>query len=149
MPDLIFYRQGRVDGGIRTAIELDGDTIYERFDEGGPERNPVLLWYVDLRCKGAGLPHDPEGAKRWLLDHEELIRDGFARFAAEVEAGSDVELYPLQWSKFPQAPEGVELTIACATNRRNWALSISKLLEDVGSHWRELIEGLEAAEWVS
>lgn len=149
MHSLTFYRQGRADGGIRTGIELDGDTVFGQFEEGGPEPDPVLLWYVDLRCQGPGLPDDAHGAKRWLLDHEEIIRDGFLRWAAELEAGADVELYPLQWSHFSDVPRGVEMTIACATNRRIWALSIPKLLEDVAAHWRERIEELEPAEWVS
>ena len=29
MPDLTFYRQKRVDGGVRTGIDLDGVTVCE------------------------------------------------------------------------------------------------------------------------
>ena len=35
MPKLTFYRQGRADGAIRTGIELDDDTIFENYEEGG------------------------------------------------------------------------------------------------------------------
>jgi len=59
-----------------------------------------------------------------------------------------VDLYPLLWSKFSGVPKDVEMTIACATNRRIWALSVPKLLEDVAEHWRDRIEHLEPAEWV-
>jgi hypothetical protein len=149
MPKLTFYRQGRADGGFRTGIELDGETAFGRFEEGGPEPDPTLLWYVDLRCSGPGLPEEAEAARRWLLDHEETIRGGLSECASELEAGRDVELYPLLWDKFPDAPPGVAMTIACATNRRIWALSLPKLLEDVAAHWRERIERLEAAEWVA
>jgi hypothetical protein len=149
MPKLTFYRQGRADGAIRTGIELDEDTIFETYEASGSEVDPTLLWYIDLRCKGPGIPSDPQEAKHWLLDSEAIIRAGFSRCANEFEAGRDVELYPIFWSKFHELPEGVEITIACATNRRIWALSVPKLLEDVAEHWRERIEHLEPAEWVA
>lgn len=149
MPELTVYRQGRADGGIRTGIELDGDTIFSRFEDGGLEPDPTLLWYVDLRCKGPGVPGDAVEAKAWLLNLEELIRDGFTRWAAEIEAGADLEFYPLQWNRFTGVPGGVEMTIVCATNRRLWALSVPSLLMDVGTHWRERIEALDPAEWVA
>ncbi len=149
MPKLTFYRQGRADGAMRTGIELDEDTIFETYEDSGPEIDPTLLWYVDLRCKGPGIPSDPQEAKRWLLDHSEIIRDGFLRCASEFEAGRDVDAYPILWSNFSDLPRDVEMTIACATNRRIWALSIPKLLADVAEHWRERIEHLEPAEWVA
>ena len=40
MPNLTFYRQARIDGGIRTGIELDEDTVFEYFEEGGSEPDP-------------------------------------------------------------------------------------------------------------
>jgi hypothetical protein len=149
MPKLIFYRQGRVDAAIRTGIELDDDTIFERYEHGGPEADPTLLWYVDLRCKGPAVPSDPQEARQWLLDNEEVIRAGFSNCARDFEAGRDVDLYPLLWSKFSGVPKGVEMTIACATNRRFWAISVPQLLEDVADHWRERIEQMQPAEWVA
>lgn len=143
---LTFYRQARADGGIRTGIELDEDTIFERFEKGGREADPTLLWYVELRCKGRGLPAEPQEARRWLLDHEKLIVEGFSRCAAEFEAGRDIELYPLIWSKFHDTPKNTEMAIACATKNRPWALSIPRILGDIGSHWRERIEQLQPAE---
>jgi hypothetical protein len=148
MSKLTFYRQGRADGGIRTGIELDEDSIFGRFDEGGPEPDPTLLWYVDLRCEGPGLPYDPMEARQWLLDHDDLIRSGFIRCAADFEAGRDVDHYPLLWNNFSGGHDGVEMTIACATNRRRWSISIPTLLQDVAEHWRERIEELAPAEWV-
>jgi hypothetical protein len=149
MPKLTFYKQGRADGAIRTGIELDEDMIFERYQESGADVDPTLLWYVDLRCTGPGLPEDPQDSKQWLLDHEEIIREGFSRCASDFEAGRDVELYPILWSKFSEIPEDVEMMIVCATNRRIWALSIPKLLQDIADHWREQIEHLEPAYWVA
>jgi hypothetical protein len=149
MPKLTFYRQGRADGAIRTGIELDDETIFESYEESDQDVDPTLLWYVDLRCKGPAVPSDPQEAKQWLLDSEEIVREGFMRCAREFEAGRDVDLYPILWSRFSGVPKDVEMTIACATNRRIWALSVPKLLEDIALHWRERIEHLEPAEWVA
>lgn len=84
MAKLIFYRQKRYDNGIRTGLELDGDPIAERFEEGDKDRDPALIWYVDLCCEGPGVPDDPDLAERWLVDHSPLIRDGFCRFAEHL-----------------------------------------------------------------
>ena len=63
MPKLVFYRQKRYDGAIRTGLELDDDPIAEHYEEGSGERDPALLWFVDLRCKGPGIPGDPDDAE--------------------------------------------------------------------------------------
>jgi hypothetical protein len=149
MPKLTFYRQGRADGATRTGIELEDETIFESYEDSGPHRDPTLLWYVDLRCKGSAIPAEPQEARQWLLDNAEAIRAGFSRCALDFEAGRDIDLYPLLWSKFSGVPTGAELTIACATNRRIWAASVPKLFEDVAEHWRERIEQMEPAQWVA
>ena len=53
--ELSFYRQKRQDGGIRTAVTVDGDTVLHRFQPGEGASDPALLWYVDLRCAGRRL----------------------------------------------------------------------------------------------
>jgi len=62
MPTITFYRQARRDGGIRTGIEIDQNTVLMRFDRGRKESDPALLWCVDVRCSGARLPREPETA---------------------------------------------------------------------------------------
>jgi hypothetical protein len=149
MAKLTFYRQGRADGAIRTGIELDDEMIFECYEKSGSEVDPTLLWYMDLRCKGSAVPSEAQEARQWLLDHEDVIRAGFLRCAHDFEAGRDVDLCPLLWSEFSGIPDHVGMTIACATNRRIWALSVPKLLEDVAVHWRERIEQMAPAEWVA
>ena len=34
MTTINFYRQARVDGGKRTGVEIDGETVLERFESG-------------------------------------------------------------------------------------------------------------------
>src|SRR4051794_4076762 len=114
MAGLTFFRQARIDGGVRTGVMIGEFTVLHRFEEGSADHDPALIWSVDLRCNGSGLPVDAEGARRWLLEHEGIIRRGFVRFADELQAGVDVDPYPLQWEGFEGTPEGVQMRIVCS-----------------------------------
>ena len=149
MHELVFYIQKRQDGGSRTGIELDGDTIFGRFEGGVDSEDPTLSWYIDLRCDGEGLPCSPEAARNWLLEHEEEIRAGLLACSKELKAGRDVEAYPLLWDRFPSSPTDVSMKIACATKGRVWAIAIPLLLEEVALKWRDRIESLHPVEWAT
>jgi len=140
---LLFFRQKRFDGTIHTGLELDDEPIAHRYEGGSGERDPALLWYVDLRCEGPGIPDDPELSAHWLLEHGSSIRDGFAGFARKLEVGADPDLYSLTWGGFPEEPEGVTMTIACSAARRVEARELSRILGDIAGRWDELIRKLE------
>jgi hypothetical protein len=140
---LTFFRQKRLDGGIRSGIMLGENTVLDRFEEGEGDDDPALIWSVDLRCSGKNLPDTTEGAQRWLLDNEDLIQDGFRRYADYLRAGSDVTgPYLLQWSDFQSTPPGVEMVIVCGAMRRVDALLLGSVIEETGKRWRELILSL-------
>jgi hypothetical protein len=144
---LTFFRQKRLDGGIRSGIMLGENTVLDRFEEGEGDYDPALIWSVDLRCSGEGLPDTAEGARQWLLDHENLIQDGFRHYADYLRAGSDVTgAYLLQWSDFQSTPPGVQMVIACGAMRRVDALSLGSVIEETGKRWRELILGLTSGQ---
>jgi hypothetical protein len=134
---LVFYRQKRYDGGIRTGVELNGETVSERFKEGVDERDPTLLWYVDLRCEGDPLPDDPDLAVPWLLDHSTIIRDGFERFAKKLRVGVDTDLYSLISEDFVHVPKDVRLKIACSAINRINAREMGKILTEIAMHWED------------
>lgn len=46
----IFY-QVRRDGGVRFGFEVDGEIVLHDFREGHIESDPVLVWYIDSKCK--------------------------------------------------------------------------------------------------
>jgi hypothetical protein len=143
MPRLIFYRQKRYDEAMRTGVELDGETIAERYDEGGSELDPALLWYVDLRCEGSAIPAGPDEASHWLLDHSDLIRSGFSAFAEHLRAGADPDIYSLTWDKFENAPENVRMSIACSAIRRIDAREMAVTLKEIGDDWTTIIRQLD------
>lgn len=151
MHELTFYRQGRYDGGIRSGIELDGKTtLLTDFQEGDTELHDdplgsALLWYVDLRCRGADLPTEPEEARQWLVRHSAVIQDGLNRFADAAAAGADGS-FPLQWRDFPQAPNGIDMEIVCSTVRRVTGHELGTILSETASHFQEYLSRLSEPE---
>jgi hypothetical protein len=143
MPKLIFYRQKRYDQAIRTGVELDGETIAERYEEGGSEPDPALLWYVDLRCEGSAIPDGLDEAARWLLDHAETIRSGFSAFAEHLRAGADPDIYSLIWDEFKDVPENVKMSIACSAARRIDAREMALILKEIADNWTTIIQKLD------
>jgi hypothetical protein len=146
MAELTFYRQKRVDGGVRTGIDLNGSTVFDRFEEGEPEPDPALLWYVDLRCRGPKVPATARACRKWLVDHEKVIRNGFQACANELIAGIDPDLYPLVWEKFSNLPAGVQMAIAYSAVRRIDAIRMSEVVRDIGTHWLELVRSLKPVQ---
>lgn len=146
MAKIIFYRQKRRDGGIRTGVEINGNTelgLEEGFE--GDELDPVLVWWIELRCEAKTLPTDPEEARQWLLEQTPVIRSGFEALAREVRTGIDFNTYPYLWP-VPKAPRGVRITVACFAMRRVDGREMADVLADVAAHWRDRIKSLPATE---
>lgn len=141
MSTITFFRQARVDGGIRTGIDVDDVTWWHHFDAGGAEEDPALIWYVDLRCEGSTLPGDKDAARRWLLDHAPLIQAAFRELAEKLRLGFDNEFAPYQHS-IAGAREGTTMTVVCSAVRRLEARSLAKVLDDIGKRWEQLLQQL-------
>lgn len=139
MAKLVVYRQKRYDGGVRTGLDLNGVPLAEHFEAGQAERDSSLLWFVDLRCEGPGVPDDPDAAMDWLVEQADTVREGFARYAERLRVGADKDLYSLTWSDFPAVPEGVTMAIACSAVRRVDAREMSSILAGVGDGWDDLL----------
>ncbi len=150
MAKLVFYRQKRYDGGIRTGIELDNRPIAEHFDEEGmeSERDPALLWFVDVRCEGAGIPDDPDAAEDWLIDRSGTIREGLRRFADRLRVGADTDIYCLTWNEFDGLPADVHMMIACSAIRRIDARMMSSILNEIADKWDEIIQEIDLPQEV-
>ena len=130
---ITFYIQARVDGGRRIGIEVDGETVLGRFDEGGGEFDPALLWYVDVRCAGR-LPSAPDEARAWLYSQCDLLEREMRGLGQRLQVGLDAEIWPLQ-HKVEGAPRGVEITIVCSSLRsvasRGFGNTLSQLAGDL------------------
>ncbi len=141
MPEITLYRQVRRDGGTRTGIEIGTDAAFSRFDEGAPDRDAALVWYVDVRCAGPQLPRERNAAREWLLRHGDEISGLLNTAATTVPAGHDSIESPLQLNG---QIDGASVTIACSAVRRIEARQLAQILRDFADHLRNHIESLQA-----
>ena len=144
MTKLTFYRQGRKDGGIRTGVEVNDESVLGRFEEGDKETDSALDWYVDVRCTVSKLGNDPEDARRWLMEHASAIQAALGDLAKELKAGMDFS--SVLRRKVAGTPRGVQIDIVCSVVRRNTAQEMANVLSGRGVQWRELISRLPALE---
>jgi hypothetical protein len=142
--NLVCYRQGRVDGGVHTGIDAFDVPLLDLFENEAPfdESDPVLAWYIEVRCKGHGLPTSVEGAREWFLKHHELIRTGLGALADELSVGLDVESYPYFWRKFPSQPKGVQLTLVCSAHRRSNGIGLGRQVRAFADHLEDYLTRL-------
>lgn len=142
MPKLTLYRQARVDGGIRTEVEINGVTCWGLFAEGEGDPDPALLWYVDVRCEGEDLPTEPATARDWLLKQAPTMRQALAAVAEELSVGVDHDLWPLR-REIAGLPTGVSGQIVVSAIRRLTERQISAAISDMSAHWTEFVTGLQ------
>lgn len=145
MPTFSWYRQKRVDGGIRTAIEMDDVIQFHLFEHRSDKPDPRLLWYVDLRCNGKKLPRAPQKVQQWLVAHAVPIRAGLVEMAQQFAAGVDLIDWPLQ-HRVQGLPRGITATIVVSALRRVELLELGQILGDVADHWEERLRGLPQVE---
>jgi hypothetical protein len=136
--------QARSDGGRRTGIDIDDETVLGRFEPGGGEFDPALLWYIDVRCKGE-LPSEPPQARNWLLQQSELLKGELKKLGGELEVGLDSGLWPLQ-RKVENAPRGVEITIVCSSLRHVASHDFGKTLERLADEFTSMLNSLASLE---
>lgn len=145
MATIAFYKQVRDDGGIHTGVEVNGVTCFDRFELEGEEYDPVLTWYIEVRCEGETVPPTATGAILWLLDHATIIQNGLTQLAERLSVGLDHSTYPLDW-EIPGAPTGVRMHLRCAATRRVTALAMAKFVNEVGAQWQELVRRLPESQ---
>ena len=148
MSKIGFYRQERLDGGVRTGIEINGEIALGRFESTGDDHDPALAWYVDVTCEGASLPDDPEPARQWLCTHSQVIRGGLKEMADTLRAGIDADSWPVK-RKLSKAPRNVRITIACSAVRRWAAREMARVLRDIADKWEDRLRGLAPLQTTS
>lgn len=148
MSEILFFRQARRDGGMRTGIEVDGEPVLHRFDEGKSESDPVLLWFIDVLIDGPQLPVDAEAVRDWLLDHKRPVVEAMSEFAKELEAGVDLDALPVSKQFCDRIPHG-KLRLTCSAARRTDARKIAQLVRDLARRWTSVVKRLGAIQKAS
>jgi hypothetical protein len=146
MGKLLFYRQKRVDDGMRTGLELGDVTLAEQFEPGPGERDPILRWYVDVKCEGPAIPDDPDRAEEWFIDRGEVLRKGLTDYAKALENGVDAGFHSITWNSFSQTKENVYVTISCSASDRSTARRLPSILTDMASRWDAIMDSLELVD---
>jgi hypothetical protein len=88
MAEVIFYHQERVDGGQRSGLTVDGETVLHSFVEGSAEFDPALEWYADVAIQTPLLP-TPANARDWLRNNSADIRESLIEAASRFASGID------------------------------------------------------------
>ena len=143
MPELLFFRQERHDGGVRMGLEFDDETIWSSLIEGPAELQDdplgsALIWYVDLIIRGEQLPSTTEELRAWLLSQTGMIQKGIHRFAEEISAGVD-DSYPMRWNDFPDASPGLQIVAVCSAVRSVTGKRLELLLKDFADHFGDYL----------
>jgi len=141
MTTLALYRQARVDGGLRTGIEVDGLAVWEQFEPGSEEVDPALLWYIDCVCEGDDLPTEADEVRQWFLAQGPALQGYLTTAAQELIVGSDPEVHP--YGKVFAGPEtGLQARISVSAVRRIVGRGIAARLVEFRDAWEATIRNL-------
>jgi hypothetical protein len=138
MHEIIFYQHHRVDGGTRTAVDIDDATTVEHFVAGKRYSDPVILWSWQLRCAGARLPTDPEKVVQWLREQGPLVGAELTRLADKVLTAVKHEEWPLLWD-VAHPPRGVRMQLYCHAIRPMTLRRLAAKLRDVRDRWDDIL----------
>jgi hypothetical protein len=148
-PTLSFYKHVRIDGGVRTGIDIDGVSAFHLFRSAVPydDEDPVLDWYVSIDCSGDELPAEPEPAREWFLRNAPAIRHALREVAEELRAGIDKRSNPVVRA-MPGVAPGVETSVRCWALRRVRGEEIADCLRQLADDWDETVRTLPIDEGV-
>lgn len=148
MDKVIFYYQERQDGGTRTGLEGNDASLLESFQAGSDERDPLIVWYVEVECHGEFGDLAALGAGReWLYRYGGGVRKALQSAANRLGAGLDVELEPWKWD-VPDMSETISATVVVSATRRLAALEVAKKLRTLDMDWDRLIQRLQDSDAV-
>jgi hypothetical protein len=148
MTEITFFRQKRFDGGVRTGIDVMGETLLQEFVPGNLDFDSALLWYIDLRCKGQNIPGDPELVRSWFIRRSEFFKRELIKIANEsLCVGFDADLFPYQ-NRLTDS-EGTEIRVVITAIRRITALDLAEELRCLATEWDTILSNLRSPATVS
>ena len=148
MGKLAFYRQARIDGGMRTGVDWDDTPLLHEFAPGSDDNDPALVWYVDVEFEGDACYAVPSGAevvRRWLLRRGAAVATSLRTVADELALGIDVATWPMKRS-LGDLPRGVHATVSCSAMRRIDCREIGQRLRELADDWRQIVRRLPAMQ---
>jgi hypothetical protein len=144
MTKLTFFHQKRKDSAIRTGVEVNDELALENFVPGDNERDPVILWYIDIRCESkADFPPDPEAARLFFTRIAPRISMALLDLARELAAGLDSDTWPAR-RRISNLPPGIKAELACSATQRVAGGEISMALEKLAKNWKQILADLNS-----
>jgi hypothetical protein len=142
MTKLTFFHQKRKDRAVRTGIEMDGELLLERYFPGEAEKDPALLWYVDVRCSSLQpIAADPGEARRFFLNIGAQVQSALLETAEELRAGMDSEIWPHR-KEIHHLPQGAAGEVVCSAMKRITDGELAQVLRDLARNWKDKLEEL-------
>ena len=141
MDHLTFYRQARVDGGVRTGIDVNGQSLLEAFQSGGDQHDPALLWYVDVRFQGEHFPTNSDAVSDWLIQRSKTVRKGLNEAAEELAIGFDSELKPYE-RIISEPSDDAQIRVVVSAIRRIEGRDIAPELREISANWETILQQL-------
>ena len=145
MTTILFYRQERRDGAVRTGIYVDEMRMLDILEPEDAADDPALVWFVDVCCKGR-LPTDERRVLSWLRLHEPQICNALLALADKVAAGIDIDSFPIQYRS---AKNGIHLEVSCSALRHLQARKIASIIRKVAAQWQANLDKLSARRHVN
>jgi hypothetical protein len=106
MAEVTFYHQERVDGGRRTGVTVDGDSVAHGFVAGSEEYDPALVWYADVTVQSPSPPNRETALVR-LQRHAADIRRALLETAGLLDTGIDANSMPAEFGQ-----NGIRVTVS-------------------------------------
>lgn len=141
MSKLVFFRQARIDGGVRTGVDLGEISLLHDFEPGTDDEDPSLIWYVDIEFSGDDLPAHPDAARQWLLERAPQVSAALEQLSGELIAGIDFGAWPVR-RDVGNGFGGASAVISCSAVRRVDCREIADHLRAVASDWVAIISHL-------
>lgn len=139
MAQVTFYHQERVDGGRRSGLLVDGNSMLHGFLPGGADRDPALAWYADVTLESETPPEERD-ALDWLSQHGVEMRAALKEAGRELACGLDVDTVP--W-EFTYPGSGRPIRISVSAMRRLTARQVGQKLSELSERdWTSLFPAL-------
>ena len=143
MPTLTYYKNVRNDGGVRTGVGLNGETVLEDFVEGRQEPDPILVWYVDLLFESSKVPKEAEAIRAWLATMGNYVKQGLDEIATKMEVGIDQQWNPFSYPLL-RTPTGVKITMSGAAMNRVRIEDFAQHLREIKQEWDKSLRRLKS-----
>ncbi len=139
MSELIFFRQKRRDGGVRTGIEFDEETLFDMFEPGSETADAALVWFVDIRCTGSNLPSNCDAAHKWFRDRSSVVKSELDKLATHLRAGIDAD-WPLR-KEINSGPD-LKMAIYYSAMNRITGTEMSEVFSSLANQWDNILDKL-------